>query len=200
MRTILLAVLLLVLTACGSEPPGPADPAALPSPSAVPAASGEVRTRTLVTVMDTGKGPELCLGAIAESYPPQCGGPPLRGWRWEDQERGTHDTSGNVRWGEYALVGRWDGTAFRVTKAVPAALYDAATPAPEPTTSPGPGGFDPQQLDAELRRLPGYLGSYEHDGRMLVDVIHDDGSIQAWLDQEYGAGLVRVTSALVDAS
>jgi hypothetical protein len=32
-----------------------------------------------------------------------------------------------------------------------------------------------------------------------LGVVHDDGSIQAWVDQEYGEGLVRVSSALVPA-
>jgi hypothetical protein len=37
------------------------------------------------------------------------------------------------------------------------------------------------------------------DGHVLVDVVHDDGSLQAWCDEEYGEGVVLVTSALVAA-
>jgi hypothetical protein len=33
-----------------------------------------------------------------------------------------------------------------------------------------------------------------------VEVVHDDGSLQAWADATYGAGLVRISSALVPAS
>jgi len=29
-----------------------------------------------------------------------------------------------------------------------------------------------------------------------LPVVHDDGSIQAWADEEYGVGVVEVTSAL----
>lgn len=199
MRALLLVPLIVVLAACGQArgvDPGPRD---APFPSVVPAAEGPVRTRGLATVMDTGAGPELCLGAVAESYPPQCGGPPVRGWSWAGVGRGMHETVGAVRWGMYALTGTWDGTVFTVTDAVPAALFDPPAPEPEPDTAPGPGGFDEERLHRELRELPGYLGGYAQDGRMLIDVVHDDGSIQAWVDQEYGDGVVVVTSALVPA-
>ena len=33
-------------------------------------------------------------------------------------------------------------------------------------------------------------------GPVLVDVVHDDGSLQAWADAVLGAGTVRVRSAL----
>ena len=35
------------------------------------------------TVMDVGGEVELCLGAVAESYPPQCSGIPLTDWSWD---------------------------------------------------------------------------------------------------------------------
>jgi len=38
------------------------------------------------TVLDDGDGPELCLGGVAESLPPQCGGPKVVGWDWADVE------------------------------------------------------------------------------------------------------------------
>ena len=33
---------------------------------------------------------------------------------------------------------------------------------------------------------------------MLVDVVYDDGTLQEWVDEEYGAGVVLISSALVD--
>ncbi len=36
------------------------------------------------TVLDDGDGPELCLGGVAESLPPQCGGPKVVGCYWAD--------------------------------------------------------------------------------------------------------------------
>ena len=88
MKLALALAALLLVAACGTDDGGRAtDPAGSPptasptSPSAgaIPPADGEVVTRTLATVMDTGS-PELCLGPVAESYPPQCRGIPLRGW------------------------------------------------------------------------------------------------------------------------
>ncbi|MDN4171435.1 hypothetical protein QWY28_00610 [Nocardioides sp. SOB77] len=45
--------------------------------------------------------------------------------------------------------------------------------------------------------LPGVLGGGVSDDRVSVDVVADDGSLQAWLDREHGEGTVRVGSALV---
>lgn len=200
MRALLLVPLLYLLAACGQQAGGPVEPGAEPFPTAVPAATGPVRTHGLATVMDTGDGPELCLGAVAESWPPQCGGPPIRGWSWAGVGRGMHETADAVRWGSYALTGTWDGTVFTVTDAVPAALFDPPAPEPSPAGEPGPGGFDEDRLHRELRELPGYLGGYAEAGRMLADVVYDDGTLQAWVDQEYGEGVVRIRAALVRAS
>jgi len=38
------------------------------------------------TVLDDGDGPELRLGGVAESLPPQCGGTKVLGWDWADIE------------------------------------------------------------------------------------------------------------------
>ncbi len=42
------------------------------------------------TVMDVGGHVELCLGAVADSYPPQCSGIPVANWSW-DGTRGLRD-------------------------------------------------------------------------------------------------------------
>lgn len=47
--------------------------------------------------------------------------------------------------------------------------------------------------------LPGAQGAYGTDGHVLVDVTYDDGSLQAWADEEYGENVVIVASALVPA-
>lgn len=200
----------LLLSACGSDPSdiakdtsdaggAPATPAEPQLPTEVPAADGPVHTGGLVTVMDTGS-PEVCLGAVAESYPPQCGGPALLGWDWAAHPM--HEKQGEVTWGSFHLIGTWDGEAFTVTEAVPAALYDQMVP--EPSSPPAP---EREYADAELQamaedlgqRLPGAQGAYSAEGHVLVDVIYDDGSIQAWADEVYGANVVIVHSVLRDA-
>jgi hypothetical protein len=213
MRTALAALALLTplaLAGCGGgEGPTTArDPGSSPSPSAgepmpdqVPAASGSVHTRTTATVMDTGR-PELCLGAVAESYPPQCGGPPIEGWDW-DAVQGMFDRQGDTRWGEFHVTGRWDGRTFTLEEAVPAAVHDPASPVPEPTHAAAVD-LGERELAAIAEEvgvgLPGAQGAYAMDGHVLVDVVYDDGSLQAWCDEEYGEGVVLVTSALVDAT
>lgn len=200
MKTVLaLAAALLVLAGCGSDGGAVAtDPPDPDRPTSIPAAPGQVRTYTIATVMDTGS-PELCLGPVAESYPPQCGGPPIDGWDWADH-KGTYDSANGVRWGAYSVGGTWDGTTFGYTDAVTAALHD---PMPQPSpTYPTPAE---DHTDAELAAiaeevgdLPGALSSYGAEGHVLADVVYDDGSLQAWADQTYGDGVVVLTSMLVD--
>jgi len=290
MKTVVAGLLgLFVLTACGTEDGSTAtDPAGAPSspsspgdamPTTVPPPEGEVVG--LGTVLDTGAptGPELCLGPVAESFPPQCGGLPLAGWDWE-QVPDTFEQSGTTRWGSYAVTGTYDGTTVTVTvPPVTAALYDSAAPVDDPflTRCEEPaGGWDVvdsdrvsfEDQDAVISaavQLPGYAGSFvdqsgfggepdasrtivnvlvtedvagaeqalrevwggalcvaaaerteqeligvqdgladlpgllgsgtELDG-VSVDVVWDDGSLQAWADATYGEGLVRVNSAL----
>ncbi len=187
-----------------SDPAG--DPvSSSPASSGPPAAAvpdGPVHTRNLATVMDTGS-PELCLGPVAESYPPQCGGPALVDWDWAEHD-GTYDQQGDVRWGTYALTGTWDGTSFTASEAVPGALYDPAMPTPTPTPTPSTDHSDSEleQIATELQAAPGVLGAYGgegSEGRVLADVYYDDGTLQGWADETYGAGVVLVSSALVDA-
>ena len=206
--TLLLAAS-LALAGCGSDdgddvatdPGGSGDGA----PTAVPAADGEVRSRNLATVMDKDAGDdlvELCLGAVAESYPPQCGGPAITNWDWESVD-GMFEQQGDVRWGTFAVTGTWDGTAFTLAEAIPAALYD---PMPEePPVYPEPSvdlsEDELQQIADEVMGLPGIQGAYADatTGHVVTDVIYDDGTYQDYLDETYGADVVIVTSALVDA-
>ena len=205
LRLLALAPLLLALTACGGDETvardtgstDPADPAGPPA-LALPA---DVRTANLAMVMDTGKGPEVCLGPIAESWPPQCSGPALLGWDWAEHEMS--ERQGKVRWGSFAITGSWDGQALTASDAIPAALYDVMVP--EPSTPPDP---DPAVPAAELQRiaeelqevLPGVQGTYAAETHVLADVTYDDGSLQEWADATYGEGVVVLVSALVPAS
>jgi hypothetical protein len=86
-------------------------------------------------VIETGGvGPELCLGSVAESDPPQCRGIPLEGWSWDDVDG--EETSAGTTWGYYHLVGGYDGDAFTVA--------EARTPdEPEPREDESQGRFEP---------------------------------------------------------
>ena len=110
---VTLAALLLAASACSDAEgpdsarddaggPDPATPTAIPNP---------------VIVMDVAE-PQLCTGPIAESYPPQCGGPAISNWNWADHQ-GEYDQVGEVRWGEFVVEGHYEGDEFVVTSAEP---------------------------------------------------------------------------------
>ncbi len=157
----------------------------------------------VTTVLQKDDGPpELCLGGVAESFPPQCGGPEITGWDWDAVEA---DSAQGTTWGGYEVEGTWDGETFHLTEA-------AAAPAewPEPPADPrldpdnaGAAGPDTPESGAyELQEevfyhLDGLSGSSEN-GYVWVTVVYDDGSIQRYADDKYGADMVAVVSALRD--
>ena len=205
MTGLTVAAAVLVLTACADDGDRADDPAGDPAgdpgangpmPTEPVAADGEVTTRLPATVMDTGR-PELCLGPVAESYPPQCGGPPLDGWEWAAYD-GDYDQQGNVRWGMFSVTGSWDGATVTVSSAEPVlAAVPPATELPAPPAEPL-STDELGRIADEVRPLGGAIGAYADDTRVLVDVPYDDGSLQDWVDEEYGAGVVIVTPALID--
>lgn len=294
MRQPLVVVLLALLAAaCG--------PAGSPPVTGQPEPRADHRLLGIGLVLDDGDGAELCLGGVAESLPPQCGGPTMVGWDWSTIEDRTR-RSGTV-WtdGEYAVIGTFDPDTARFTLSEPPVRseeYDGprpgrfgdatlTTPCPEPdggwepvdpelTTeraldeaarvadrldgfadlwwdqSINPASDDPDgvvaedamndpallvlnvrvrgdvaaaearlrevwggslcvtealRTEAELRRIvdqvsgtPGML--FLSSGRDVVDmtVTYDDGTLQQRFDERYGAGVVRVESALVPLS
>ena len=150
-------------------------------PTAIPAADGAVRTRAWAPSW-TPAAPELCLGAVAESYPPQCGGLPIAGWDWEDHD-GVFEREGDIRWGLFAVTGTCDGTTFTVTDAVPARSTTRRRPRsrrdPAPAVDAHRRGARPSIAETLGADLPGAQGAYGADGHVLVDVTYDDGTLQA---------------------
>jgi hypothetical protein len=118
-RAWLVAIpLLVLLQACAER-----DPAA-----GAPAQREEPRYETTATVLERrAHGPELCLGAVLDSLPPQCDGVPIPNWRWDqvDGER----SSGGTTWGHYHLVGTYYGAAFTLVRA------DRPPPTPRPNAA-----------------------------------------------------------------
>jgi len=201
MRVLIAVVCLVFLAACGADTTDSATGGGSGKPdlpTAVPAADGTVVGLGLV--IDQDAGPELCLGPVAESYPPQCQGLPVEGWDWADH-RGDVDNAGGVRFGTFAVTGGFDGATLTYESAVSGALDDPM-PWPEPTSS-APEQHSGSELEAigqELQELPGALSTMPGDNLVVVDVVHDDGSLQSWADATYGAGLVFVHSALAPAA
>jgi hypothetical protein len=86
------------------------------------------RYRAAVTVLESpGHGPQLC-SSVAESLPPQCGGPDIVGWDWTAVPA---ESVGGTTWGDYELVGTFAGGAFTLTE--PAVIRD---PHAQPTGAP----------------------------------------------------------------
>jgi hypothetical protein len=120
MRKLLLAtIFLLLLSACAARDPDPGQPGQ--------AAQGpEQRYETTATVLESpDHGPELCLGFVGDSFPPQCGGLPIPNWRWT-QVQGEESRIGTT-WGAYHLVGTYVGASFTLIAA------DRAAPVPPPS-------------------------------------------------------------------
>lgn len=174
----------------------PAAGDAVPSP--VP--DGEVRTTGLVTVIDAGEGPKVCLGAVATSSPPQCDGPAAADFAWG--EVGAEE-AGGVTWGQYALTGTFDGTTFTVTDSVPAALYDVMSepaadgvePACVADGATDPSKVSPEDMDATLAAaaaLPTYATGWLSKGTISVAVTGDVEAVQAELRKTWGGPLCVV--------
>jgi hypothetical protein len=198
-RVSLAASVALLLGGCAGiagRPQG--GPPTFPTP--FPTAPVEVQG--LGTVLDSDDSPELCLGAVAESYPPQCSGPPIVGWDWDAVDG--EETANEVTWGAYAVWGEWNGETFTVTREpVPAALYDPmAVPLdPNPWDESLPAGplteAETVALQAQLPDVvPGMLATTPVNGRLVVQVMFDDGTLQADFDERYGDDAVVVISSL----
>ena len=128
-----LAATCLALTACGDEPAGTAaDPTAEP---------GDRYTTTATVIEAPGQGPRLCW-MVMGSRPPQCGsgGIEVVGWDWTGLDGS--ETAGIVRWGEYVVVGTYDGERFTITESPKPYVAPESTPEstrePPPATTPCP--------------------------------------------------------------
>ena len=127
------------------------------------------------TVLESpGHGPQLCLGGVLLSLPPQGGGPPVSNWDWSavPGQESLHGTT----WGDYTVIGTYDGHAFTMTRPPRSGRQGGARPDPDPLEAPlgtpcpePPGGWrvlDPSRTTDEsmeralevARRLDGYAG------------------------------------------
>jgi len=195
---------MLAVSACAASPGTPA-PVSSDAPSGQSLGSlmpgpPDAAVIGTGTVMDIGGDVKLCLGPVAESYPPQCSGIPMIGWSWDGVD-GSEQVD-DVRWGAYAVTGEFDGEAFTVTEAPTLlALYD---PMPMDEQTDGQGSKTPEELqqlqDEIVTRFSSapeiLLGSWPADGVLVVDVVWDDGTLQQAADDDFGADAVVIRSAL----
>jgi len=128
------------------------------------------------TVLDAGEGPALCLGGIATSLPPRCGGVPVLGWDWS--EVSGEQRRGGVTWGEYHVEGTYDGTTFTLLEAgppqprpeEPGDLFAAPCPEPE-------GGWvdtDPSSTkDSDRTAAMGVAEAIDSYAGLWIDYLKD---------------------------
>lgn len=197
------AVGLLALTACTAGPGGSAAPTSTTVPSDQRLENAhpeppEGRVIGVGTVLDDAGDVALCMGAIMESYPPQCSGVALDDWIWDGVDGS--ETSGDATWGAYAVYATYDGERLtRTDPPIMLALYD--TVAPEDPTGGVEGStaedeLTPVQDDISARLGTDALTVGTDRGYVWLHVVWDDGTLQDAVDAEYGDDVVVVTSAL----
>lgn len=187
----LLVAAALALTACaGGTTPGADDPQ--------PAEPVNVVGQGMVLQVGDA-APEFCLGAVAESAPPQCTGPELIDWTWDTVDG--EETMSDTTYGMFAVWGSWDGIRLTTTGAITLALYDPM-PFVDPFIDPDNAGSTPgYELLAIQQGLSEdspseILTSTVENGYVFATVIFDDGSVQKWADATYGTDVVQIRGAL----
>lgn len=135
--------LLTVLAACGA----PARPAGGDGAASIDADT-VLAGRGLLLQRD-GEPAGICLGPVAESYPPQCAGVELVGFAgWDSLP---HESASGTTWGQAYVVGTFDGERLTLSE-------QPSTDAPAGWQEPaGPSGrgrsVDPADVDAAQRAL-----------------------------------------------
>jgi hypothetical protein len=133
MRGIVLLAPLLMATACGGiersdDGSGPRGDT-----------GGQQRYEATGIVLENeDQGPMLCLGTILDSLPPQCGDVPISNWSWDEVPR--EERLAGTTWGQYHLVGTYDGDTFAVIETGPPQPQPDDRGDPIDTPCPEPGG------------------------------------------------------------
>lgn len=201
--SVLLAALVttavVTLSACAAEPAPGAVPDALAASVTLPVpGTTDVALVGQGTVRQSGTAaPVLCLGPVAESYPPQCTGPEVLGWDWAQAEYS--ETASDVTWGTYAVFGTWNGTALTQTQPpIPLMLYSPVG-SPDPRVDPANAGVSDEATLTDIQNeldTDTVLSATIRNGYLFVSVVYDDGTIQDYVDDVYGSGVIAVQSAL----
>lgn len=195
---LIAASALALLTGCAgtgtarvaTAPPRDAAVGWPPEPAPLPADVSRIGL-----VIEDDEGPRMCLGPIADSYPPQCSGPPVLGWDWNVIAGET--TAVGTSWGEYFVEGVWDGEVFTVVRPSEPVVLSAPTGAVDPYTGLTCGSEDGPVLP-ELREVRDdivMVGTWLASGCVEVEVEYDDGRLQAAVDERFGERAVIITSS-----
>jgi len=152
-------------------------------------------TRHPVVVLDDGHGAQLCVGGVAASLPPQCGGPELVGWDWADHE-GEYEQQAGIRWGDFVVTGRYDASADAFfPNDVVAAGEEPDRPVYEPlgdtTPCPDPdGGW--RVVDEAMTTDAARQAAFERAASI-------EGYSSAWVDQSMNPASLVDPNAMTDS-
>jgi hypothetical protein len=103
----------LAVGACSSGSPEP--PARGATMTTTTTTGGPTVYEVSATVLESPEhGPQLCLGVILTSLPPQCDGPDVEGWDWD--AIGTEESSAGTTWADVHVVGTYDRATFTLTE------------------------------------------------------------------------------------
>ena len=129
------------------------------------------------TVLQTSDGrPELCLGGVNDSLPPQCSGLPIDGWDWDEVD--DEEQASGTQWGAYTVIGSFDGATLTLTKPPEPPVWqdhldpEITTPCPEPEGGWEPGGTqnDIQAANRYAQDQPDFAGLWlDHIGDPTED-------------------------------
>jgi hypothetical protein len=167
--SLVIFVSVLFVAACGAGDP-PSSAADEPAPTISGPDPNQLYEVNTTVLEDRTHGPMLCLSGILESLPPQCGNVPIANWDWPAVP-GEERLSGTI-WGNYHVVGSYDGTTFTLTDVGPyeddlstsPTDPDLSSPCPEP-----PGGWsgleqatqeDARPAADHARSQPDYVTSW----------------------------------------
>lgn len=154
----------------------------------------------ITTVIDSGDGPELCIGSVSDSLPPQCSGPVAAGL---DMDGWSEELSG-VRWGDRSVVVAWppvDG-AVEVLGQSAAATWEVEYPPGElpaecqnVDTAAGAGLINEYARSLGDRNGGLYLAN---DGTLVLQVVDDPAPHREAMAEYGGACVVEVTRSEAD--
>jgi hypothetical protein len=163
-----------------------------PGTTAPPPIEDAPRTEAIGTVLESpDHGPQLCLGGVLDSLPPQCSGPDLVGWTW-DAIDGEQSASGTT-WVEAYVTGRFDPATYRF------AVDGARAPTQDDRDRLDPSG---SVADDDFGvPCPAPAGGWparrqEWPGDQIAAI---DGYAGSWTDPSQQVMVVKFTGDLADA-
>ena len=177
-RAVLAVVVAAAIGGCGDD--------TTVTTGETPGDSDRQYTATATVLESPDHGPQLCLGGVADSHPPQCGGLDIVGWEWGSVE--AEESILGTTWGEYTVIGTYDGEQFTLTE-----------PA-QPDTSQNAGQADELQPSTPCDAPPGGWAvvdpSTATDEAMLAAqeyAVAQPSYSAMWLDQSINPALADGT-------